>query len=40
VFLVGDGEQTPFRARVLKRVGGGLVVLRALDDRVSALPAS
>ncbi len=40
VFLVGDGEQTPFRARVVERTGDGLVVLRALDDPASALPAS
>ncbi|HEX3621329.1 MAG TPA: hypothetical protein VHT97_03340 [Acidimicrobiales bacterium] len=39
VFLVGDGEQTPFRARVLQRTDEGLVVLRALDDPANALPA-
>lgn len=39
VFLVGDGEQTPFRARVVKRTDEGLLVLRALDDPANALPA-
>jgi len=39
VFLVGDGEETPFRARVVERTGDGIVVLRALDDPARALPA-
>lgn len=38
VVLVGDGEQTPFRARVVAS-SDGVLVLRALDDPASALPA-
>ncbi len=31
VFMVGDGEQTPFAATVIERTREGLVILRAED---------
>lgn len=39
LFMVGDGEQTPFPARVIERTREGLVILRAEDDAARTLPA-
>ncbi len=39
VFMVGDGEQTPFPARVIERTRNGLVILAAEDDAARTVPA-
>ena len=36
VYLVGDGEQAPLRARLIDAGGDGVVILRALDDPATA----
>lgn len=35
-YLVGDGDQTPFRAQVIDLGDDGVVILRALDDAATA----
>jgi|GEM_PF-3693607 len=39
VFMVGDGEQTPFPARAIERTRDGLVILAAEDDAARTVPA-
>lgn len=39
VYWVGDGEQTPFAAKVIEHTRDGIIVLQAQDDAASALPA-
>ena len=39
VFMVGDGEQTPFPARVIERTRDGLVILAAEDNAARTVPA-